>query len=71
MTNSKVLNSDSAYSITFSQVLWYLLTLLIDRINIEIQTFLQIRIWIQHSISAFPSNGQTDRQTDRLTTIVI
>ena len=28
---------------------------------------LQIRIWIQHSILAFPSNGQTDGQTDKRT----
>ena len=26
------------------------------------QTFVQLRIWIQHSISVFLSNGQTYRQ---------
>ena len=48
-----------------TKMLQDLFTFLINTIYKDIQTFLQIRIWIQHSIQfTLSTDKQTDKQTD-------
>ena len=63
MTNSNVRNSDSAYSISFGQVLLNLFIFLKNTTNQRYRTFWKCLSRIQHSNPAYLSNGQTNKQT--------
>ena len=68
----KVLFSDSAYLITFCQVLWNLITFLINTINRTCKIF-RIRICIQHFIkfSLVTENKKMDKQSGNNRDLVI
>ena len=59
MTNSKLRNSDSAYSTCFSQVLLKLFTFLINTADIEVNKHLSIAFY---SPISFLETGQTNTQ---------
>ena len=61
MTNSKVRNSDSAYSICFSQVLLKLFTFLINTADKEIYNILIVF----YSPNTLIQTGQTNTQTHK------
>ena len=60
MTNTKVRNSDSAYSISFSQVLLKLFTFLINTANKEIYNVFNSFLFLYTLIQT----GQTHKQTN-------
>ena len=71
MTNSKVRNSDSAYSISFGQVLLNLFTFLKNTTNKRYKTFWKYLNRIKHSNPAYLSNGQTRNKQKLNATISI